>query len=315
MQIPAAKRLAYALVLAPLLLPAAVSAEVLRVGPGEQFRAPSEAAAMARPGDTVLIAAGRYRDCAIWRSPDLTVAAVGGEAEITGPVCDGKALFVVAAPRVTLRGLAFTGATAPAGNGAGIRAEAADLRVERTRFEGNETGILTIASMPGGTLVIEDSRFRGNGARIPDGPCTGHALYVNHWASLVVRRSRFEDTRHCHHVKSRADRTEVMDSIIADGPEGGSSYLVDLPNGGDLLLAGNQLAKGPRTGNPRVAVIIGAEGVARPTTRLEIRDNRFDNRLTVPTTFVENRSTTPVVLSGNVLSGPVQPLAGPGELR
>ena len=92
-----------ALLLAFLASPAA--AGVLRVSPGERFRVPSQAAAVARPGDTVLIAAGRYRDCAVWRAADLLIAAEGGEAEITGPVCDGKALFVVAAPRITVRGL------------------------------------------------------------------------------------------------------------------------------------------------------------------------------------------------------------------
>jgi len=298
------------------LLPGLPAAEVLRVGPGERFGTPSEAAAVARPGDTVLIAPGLYRDCAIWRTANLTIAAHEGEAEIAGPaVCDGKALFVIDAPRVTVRGLAFTGARAASGNGAGIRAQGADLRVERTRFEDNETGILTIAAMPAGGLVVEDSLFRGNGARIPDGPCTGHALYAGQWALVTIRRSRFEATRACHHVKSRAARTEVLDSVIADGPDGASSYLIDVPNGGSLLLTRSDLVKGPRSGNPRAAVVFGAEGVTWPNALIEVTANRFANQGRLPTIFVENRSAARARLAGNTLSGPVLPLLGPGTAQ
>ena len=173
-----------------LLLCAAVApagAETLRVGPGERFQLPSQAAAAARPGDTVLIAPAAYRDCASWRVPGLTIAAMGqGAVEISGPVCGDKALFVVAAPDITVSGITFRDAVAPAGNGAGIRAEGGNLRVLRSQFIGNQNGILT-ASDPRATLTIEDSRFIGNGALIGD---CAHGLYVGHIARVVIRRSR-----------------------------------------------------------------------------------------------------------------------------
>ena len=86
-----------ALLLLLLALPAA--AETWRVGPGEALRLPSEAAARAGAGDTVLLASGTYADCAVWRAPGLTIAAMEGAAPvITGPVCEEKGLFVMAAP-------------------------------------------------------------------------------------------------------------------------------------------------------------------------------------------------------------------------
>jgi hypothetical protein len=304
------------LVLAVLLaLGTPAAAATLRVGPGEAFPVPSAAAAAARDGDTILIAPGRYSDCAVWRAARLTIAAAGpGPVEITGPVCEGKALFVIAGNAAVVEGITFRGAAGPSGNGAGIRAEGGDLVVRRSRFEGNESALLTRVDMAGSHVTIEDSVFAGNGA-MRGAVCSGHGLYANQLASLVIRRSRFEATRGCHHVKSRAARTEITDSVITDEDGEGSSYLVDIPNGGDLLLADNRLVKGPRSANRRTAVMIGAEGVRWPTNSIVIRGNRFENRLGAHTTFVENRSATPATLSRNAFAGPVMALLGPGQVR
>jgi hypothetical protein len=308
-----AGRIARAVLVALLPIAAPVGAATLEVGPGARFRVPSEAAAAARDGDTVRIAPGRYADCTVWRAARLTIVATG-PVEISGPVCAGKALFVIGGTGTVVEGITFRGAVAPDGNGAGIRAEGGDLVIRRSRFEGNESGLLTRVDMTTSRIVIEDSVFAGNGA-MRGAVCTGHALYANQLAALVIRRSRFEATRGCHHVKSRAARTEITGSVLTDDETAGSSYLVDIPNGGDLLLEDNLLVKGPRTGNPRTAVMIGAEGVRWPTRSLVIRANRFDSRLTLPTVFVENRSATPALLEANVIRGRAAPLIGPGEVR
>jgi hypothetical protein len=301
--------------LAALLPALPAAAETLRVGAGERFWLPSQAAAVAHDGDTIRIASGHYRDCAVWHAAGLTIVGTGPQAvQISGPVCNGKALFVLTAPGITIEGITFRGATAPDGNGAGIRVEGGDLTLRRVQFEDSESGILTRAEMPAARLVIEDSVFRGNGA-MRGAACSGHALYVGHLAELVLRRTQFEAPRACHHVKSRAARTEIADSSIADGLAGRSSYLVDLPNGGDLVLTGTRLMKGPRSGNRRAAVVIGAEGVLRPTTTLVVTGNRFENRTGGLTIFVENRSNTPSRLEGNTLDGSTLALTGPGTVR
>ncbi|MDR7510946.1 MAG: hypothetical protein QN147_02840 [Armatimonadota bacterium] len=301
------------LVLLLALLAAPAAAETLRVGPGERFAVPSQAARAAKPGDRVVIAPGTYRDCAVWRAPDLTIeAAGGGEVVIAGPICAQKGLFVIAGPRATVIGLTFRGAEFAGGNAAGIRAEGGDLRVIRSRFEGNQNGILTHYRLPEARLVIEDSVFVGNGALIHE---CAHGLYAGHWALVAIRQSRFEGTRICHHVKSRALATEIIDSEILDTPGNRASYLVDIPNGGNLLLRNTTLRKGPDHGNPTAAVMIGAEGVRHPTTSLRVIGNRFENLMPRGTHFVENRTTTPVVVEGNEIRGAVVVLAGPGEVR
>ncbi|WP_376087665.1 hypothetical protein ACE7GA_14705 [Roseomonas sp. CCTCC AB2023176] len=297
-----------------LIGPALADGRILRVGPGEVHSTPGEAAAAARPGDRVLIEPGVYRECAVWRAPDVTVEAAGGPVVITGPVCGGKGLFVAAAPNLTVIGLTFEGARAEAGNGAGIRAEGGDLTVRGSTFRDNENGILTAANLPSARLLIEDSTFLRNGA-LREGRECAHGIYAGNLALVAVRGSRFAGTQACHHVKSRAQRTEVERSVIEDGPDGTSSYLVDVPNGGDLLLLRNRLRKGPQTGNPTAAIVIGAEGVRRPTASLRIEANDFQSLLAGPTTFVVNRTGTPATLVGNRILGSVAPLVGPGSVR
>jgi hypothetical protein len=268
---------------------------------------------MAQPGDTVLIAPGRYVDCATWRTPRLRIVADGGPVEITGPICGRKALFVTAAPDIEIIGLTFLGANWIGGNAAGIRAEGGNLTIRASRFEANQNGILTAANA-GATLLIEDSTFLRNGELLEGRSCA-HGVYAGRLGALVIRRSLFEGTRICHHVKSRAARTEITDSRILDTAEGRASYLVDLPNGGELLLRGNTLRKGPNSGNAATAIAIGFEGVSLPTPRLRIEGNRFENLQLLPTIFVANRSETEAELVGNLLSGRVLPLAGPGSVR
>ena len=291
----------------------AAAAATLRVGPGAPIATLAEAARQARDGDEVLIAPGRYRTCAVWTADRLRIAAAGpGVVEITGPVCAGKALFVIAGAAVTVDGITFRGARNPEGNGAGIRAEGVELTVRRSRFLDNQNGILTAAAIPGGVLTIEDSAFIGNGALVEQ---CAHGIYAGRLALVSIRRSHFEGTRTCHHVKSRALRTEILDSRILDGPEGNSSYLVDIPNGGGLRLANTELTKGPQTSNPGAAVVIGAEGASNPAAPIEVIGNRMTNLLRQQTAFVRNRTETPAMLSRNTLVGPLVALEGPGRVE
>ena len=161
-------------------------------------------------------------------------------------------------------------------------------------------------------IRILGSEFIGNGKC--EASCA-HGIYINHIALLHVERSKFSDTHEGHHIKSRALRTEVIDCDFHDGPEGNSSYLIEVPNGGTLIVEGNTMQKGPRTENNANAIMIGAEGVTNPTEELIFRNNTFTNNQDRPTTFVHNRSATRALLIGNVFKGQVRPLEGDGSVR
>jgi len=301
-----------AITLLMLILPTALSAQprILDVGPGRAFHTPSAAAAAARQGDVIRIAPGTYEDCAVWRADGLVIEGEDAERVVIGNrTCLGKGVFVVAGNDVTVRGVTLRGARSQNANGAGIRGEGVNLTVERVRFLDNENGIL-LAGVPRGALLVRDSSFIGNGSCAR---ACAHGIYTGALELLRVERSRFLGTREGHHVKSRAFRTEVLGCDIEDGPEGTASYLIDVPNGGAVLLRGNRLSKGPRSDNRSTAISIGAEGVDRPTPEIRIESNVFTLEGGYRTVFVTNFTATPALLRGNGLPPTVIPLKGDGR--
>lgn len=284
---------------------------MLAVGPGHALKLPSQAAMVAFNGDTVLIDPGNYDDCAVWRASRLTIAARAPGVVFTGKTCLNKAIFIIAGNDVAVRGITFTHAAVWDHNGAGILAQGGNLTVENSRFIDNEEGILA-GGAPHSTIRVINSEFRGNGTC--QAACA-HGIYVGAIGLLEVTDSRFTDTHQGHDIKSRALRTVLRGNDISDGPTGHASYLVDVPNGGDLLMERNTLSKGPHTDNDTTAVAIGEEDVRNPTTSLVIRDNSFTNLLPTPTDFVHNLTQTGAELIGNKLMGQVVPLQGPGTVR
>jgi len=306
-------RLSFAILSAALATSCAprASAETLLVGDGHKLKLPSEAAAAAKDGDTIEIEPheGGYFDCASWRQNDLTIEGKGQNVVITDKACAGKALFVIDGNNTTIRNLSFQRARVPDKNGAGIRAEGGNLRIEHSRFINNEDGILS-ADNPNATIAIYDSAFIDNGKCDPG---CAHGLYVNKVGLLHVERCTFRRTKRAHHIKSRALRTELIGNDIEDGPDGTSSYLVDIPNGGALVMRDNVLEKGPNSENHSTAVSIGEEGVSQPTPEITIANNKFTNDLPMETLFVRNGTATPAKLTGNTFVGKVVPLSGDGS--
>jgi Right handed beta helix region len=293
-------------ILCVLLAPDRAVAATLHVGPHRALKLPSAAAAVAAPGDRIELDAGRYSDCAVWSAPRLTIEGRDGGAVIEGTPCDDKALFVIRGDDITVRNVEFVGARVPDGNGAGIRLEGKNLTVDRSRFVENENGILA-GNAQDSRLLISHSEFLRNGKC---DPVCAHGVYVGRLALLRIEESSFVGTREGHHIKSRARRTELVGNRISDGDDGTASYLVDLPNGGSLVMHDNELEKGPRTGNHTAAVMIGAEGVTQPTDELVFTGNRFTSDYPGQTTFVTNLTKTEPVLVGNVLTGRITPLSG-----
>ena len=294
-----------------LLLCAGAQARTLEVGEGKEFKLPSAAAAAAKDGDHVAIQPGDYFDCAVWTANKLVVEGVGDPEKIvvTDKACQGKALFITVGNDITLRNLTLTRARVPDNNGAGIRAEGQGLLIEHVRFINNQTGILS--GVDGGTMTIRDSLFERNG--VCAGACA-HGVYVGPLDKLVIERSHFINTRAAHHIKSRARRTEVLNCVIEDGPEGTASYEIEAPVGGALIVRDNIIEKGPKADNHTAAIVIGAEGVAQRTPEITIENNTFRNDGAWDTAFVNNLTATEAVLRGNQLTGRVVPLRGDGRV-
>jgi hypothetical protein len=281
---------------------------VLQVGPSRILKLPSQASTVAMNGDTVRIDPGLYADCAVWVASGLAIEASAPGVVLAGKTCSDLGIFVVMGNNVTVRGLTFAEASATWHNGAGIRAFGDDLTVENSRFIHNENGILA-GGGPGSVLRVTGSEFIGNGACIE---ACAHGVYAGAPIYLLdIEHCLFLDTRVAHSIKSRARNTVVRFSRIEDGPTGTSSYLIETPVGGNLLVQGNVMQKGPNSGNPGVAISIGAEGIRNATDVLIVRDNTFRSDLAEPTVFVRDGSATAVDLRDNTVAGNVEMLAGP----
>ena len=277
------------------------SGRVLAVGPGQTYALPSAAAAVAQAGDVVRIAAGDYRgDVATWSASNLRICGVGGRARLfaDGRSAGGKAIWVVNGANITIDNLSFHNAKVPDKNGAGIRAEHASghLRIVNSGFFDNETGMLA-ASGPG-TITIERSAFARNG--VGDG--YSHNLYVNNIARLTVRASYFADARIGHNLKSRAAHSVIESSYFMDGTNGTASYQMDFPNGGDVLLRGNLVQKGPRADNSN-GIAFGLEGLTQAVNRLALVHNTLVTTRARGAFLAVAAGAQSVRLSANILAG------------
>jgi pectate lyase len=295
-----------------LVFAVSAMAGTLEVGAGKPYKTPSEAVAAAANGDRIVIAPGEYFDCAVVHQNNLVIEGSdpAGTAVMTDKTCQGKAILVTTGAGIIVRNLTLTRARVPDGNGAGIRAEGSSLTVEHVHFINNQDGILTGAP-EGATLIVRDSEFLRNGGC--QGACA-HGIYAGHIALLRVEHTRFFETKEAHNIKSRALRTEVIGCDIADGPQGTSSYQVEIPNGGSVVVRGSTLEKGPKSGNHTAAIMIGSEGVTQPSREITIDNNSFRNDGNYPTVFVDNLTATEAQLKGNRLSGTVKPLQGDGQV-
>ncbi len=285
----------------------------LEVGTGKTYPLPSAAAAQARDGDRIVIAPGSYFDCAIWKANNITIEGASADATIiTDKQCQGKALFITDGNNITIRNLTLTRARVPDGNGAGIRAEGGDLTVEHVNFINNQDGILA-APAPGKSIIIRDSSFIRNGTCESAG--CAHGIYVNELGLLRVERTKFFETKEGHHIKSKAARTEVIGCDLADGDNGTSSYTVDVPNGGAVVMRDNEIQKGPKSGNHTAALVVGEDGVSQPTEEITVVHNTFLVEGSYNSYLVNNLTATEAVLVGNILQGNAKALRGDGSVK
>lgn len=250
---------------------------------------------------TVVIAPGRYRDCAVQEEGEVTFkSAEPGKAVFQAAICEGKATLVLRGRAAAVDGIVFMNTFVPDGNGAGIRIEEGDLAVSNTMFLDGQCGILS-ASDPGSAITVDHSTFSGLGKH-PDG--TGaHALYIGDYGALTVTRSRFERGTGGHYVKSRAPKIEVIDSSFDDSQGRETNYMIDLPNGATGRISGNTFVQGANKENYSTMITIAPEGRERSSTGLVIEGNTAS---VVPafeheTVFVGNWTKDTVMVRGNKL--------------
>lgn len=244
-------------------------ADVLVVGlsPDAAFRLPSEAAAVARPGDTIRILAGTYYDCAVWRGDDLIIEGSGETTRITDRVCQGKAIFVVTGHNARIRNLVLTRARNLDGHGAAIRAEGRNLALDGVLIENNQDGIFA-PGLAGGDLRIERSAFRSNGAM--PGSTPSAAVRAGRLDALLIRDTVFENGQGKAAILSGASRTELEGCRIGGGAQlEGAAVMVE----GGLQAVRNRIQAGSGPRGHRAAILALPSAGKHP---LRITNNQLE---------------------------------------
>ncbi|VAV95144.1 hypothetical protein MNBD_ALPHA02-1550 [hydrothermal vent metagenome] len=272
------------------------------VGPDFRLHKPSEAIKLAQDGDIIKILAGLYEnDYAIIDQNDLTIEGINGLAHLksSGNIPGGKAIWVTNGTNITIRNIEFSGARVSDKNGAGIRLQRGSLTLENCYFHGNEMGILT-AGRPDISLFINKSEFSRN---IQDYSVTGrlsHNIYVGTIAVFLLENSISRGTTYGHLVKSRARNTIIRNNRIFDEGDISASYLIDIPNGGQVLIENNYLFKNKGAQN-NALISYGAEGMKYDKNYLTIKYNtaisEADNSI-----LLRNHSNVDAKILGNYLT-------------
>ena len=281
---------------------------ILTVGTGERFTTIAAAVTASHAGDTILIDAGTYTAKDVQIDHDLTIKAVGGEVDVVAPdtgttVNVSKGLFVVgtqsSAPNVAIDGLTFSGAKSGQSNGAGIRYQSGNMTLVNDTFHDNQDGILGAPFVDGtGVISIDHSTFDHNGA----GDGQSHNMYIGYIDSFTMTNSVSENAKVGHEVKSRAFNNTIVNNYISDGPTGTASYSIDLPNGGNDIIQGNTIEKGPDASSG-VVIHVGGPMLMNPQNNVTISGNTIINDGGSSGKVILNQMQTPVVASGNVLEG------------
>lgn len=245
-------------------------AATLTVGPGGAPLSLAQALAEAADGDVIELLPGRYpAEPMLLTGKRLTLRG-GGERPVLAArgALGASAIWTVRDADVTLENIEFSGARNPEAAGAGVRLDSGRLTLRRCAFFDNEVGVAT-GNDGKAELVIEDSEF---GRTPPEVGGLYHQLYAGRIARVSITGSRFHRGFEGHLVKSRARVNRIAYNLIYDGADGGASYEIDLPNGGDAVVIGNIIGQGRNTQNP-VVISYGSEGRVWDRNRLLLAHN------------------------------------------
>lgn len=228
--------------------------------------------AIGRGIGTISIAPGRYADCAVQQAGQVSyVASTFGQVVFEGQACEDKAALVLRGYNAEVSGITFQNIESSDGNGAGIRLERGNLSITQSWFKDSQQGILT-ADDPASRIVIDKSTFTRLGTCGYSAGCA-HSIYIGNYGLLRVTRSRFEQGRGGHYLKSRAIRTEVASSSFDDAGGKWSNYMIDLPNGSAGQITNNWFVQGSHKENHSAFIAVTAEGKRNSSDGLRIEGN------------------------------------------
>lgn len=296
-----------------LLLSAAVTATALAQGVGSPFTVAESGRGYATLNDairaigqgrgTIMVAPGRYAQCAVQQGGEVTIRArQPGSVILDGVACEQKAALVLRGRSSSIDGLVFQNLRVPDGNGAGIRLESGNLSVANSLFRNSEEGILT-GDAPGNAISIDKSTFRHLG-RCDRNLACAHGIYVGRYGSLTVTRSRFDQGDGGHYLKTRSRRVTITGNSFDDSAGRLTNYMIDLSNGAAGTISGNEMVQGKDKDNYSAFITVAPEGREQDSAGLTIAGNSasFVPGLQRSSSFVANFTGDAVKIGPNRLA-------------
>jgi len=197
----------------------------------------------AQPGQLILLSAGIYRQAGIIRVDDMTLLAEPS-AHLTETAANGKGALLLQGENLLVEGLECSRVVVSSGNGACLRQDWGNVTLRGVHFHESQMGILT--GHKGGKIVIEDSFIHDSGRYQPGN--YGHNVYTNS-GELYFRRSwSLRAANEGHELKSRSRITIIENSLLAS-INSEDSRIVDVPEGGELVIRNSLLGEGPFSSN------------------------------------------------------------------
>lgn len=214
-------------------------------------------------GSHLKIGPGVYREALNIGRHNVTIEGIG-HAVLEQATSDGKGAIVARGDNLTIKNIECRHIKVASKNGACVRLEGRGLTLEHVYFHSSETALLETAKQHG-YITILNSRFENLAAN-----ARAHSIYLNS-ASLHFNNSVILANRHQHSLKSRGPLTIIENSIIAELSAPGSR-LIDISNGGELLIKSSVLQQGPNAVNNQ-AIGFGLEGVIYDKNSIDITDS------------------------------------------
>ena len=253
---------------------------------------------------TIAIAPGRHQQCAVQQAGVVSYFATQpGSAVFDGVTCQGKAALVLRGRGAEVAGLVFENVRVPDFNGAGIRLETGDLTVAESWFRDSQQGILT-AQDDAATMIVDRSTFTRLGTCEGPGGCA-HSIYTGDIGHLRVTRTRFEQGRGGHYLKSRAARVDVAANSFDDAAGRATNYMIDLPGGAEGQISNNWFVQGADKENYSAFIAVAAEGRDHPSRGLNVvgNDARFATGVDRNSIFIADWSGEVAGVGENTLDG------------
>jgi hypothetical protein len=208
---------------------------------GKPYKNLQKAFDAAKDGSIIELPAGRFNQAGTLKANSVTISGSDNKTILFDKTTGGKGLLVIKGDNTIIRNIECFGVQVSDKNGACVRLEGKNLELDRVYFHDSQQGLLT-SSKPG-NILIRNSKFERLGQI-----GRAHAIYVG-GGILTIQDSQFLSSRdEGHEIKSRAKETFIERTIIAS-LNGKDSRLIDIPNGGILMISDSVLQQGNKTSN------------------------------------------------------------------